>query len=946
MKRPFILCFVLLLGGVPLVAQETSFALDSVLPLDSKLRKGVFDNGMQYYIRVNRRPEQRAELRLVVNAGSILEDDEQLGLAHFVEHMAFNGTRNFAKQELVDYLESVGMRFGPDLNAYTSFDETVYMLQVRTDDSKIFETAFQILEDWAHQVSFESEEIDKERGVVIGEWRSGRGAGARVRDQQFPVLFKDSRYAERNIIGTKEILESFDHDSLRRYYRDWYRPDLMAVIAVGDFDPGVVEGLIRKHFAGLSSPSEPRERWIAQVPDHEETLVSVVADPEISGTSVSIAFKRDPDPEGTVGDYRRSLVETLFYGMVNARLSERSQEADPPFLGASIGGGSFVRSKSVNVLSAGVVQGGLDRGLAALLTEAERARRHGFLESELERHRAEVLRSYEQAYSERDKTNSRRYASEYIRSFLEGEPTPGIEYETELARHVMPGITLEDVNLVARRFLDGSNRVILVTAPQASPDSEPVADRESLLLAFNKAAKADIEPYEDKVSEGPLLAEIPESGRVVERRALTEIEAQEWTLSNGIRVVLRPTNFKNDEVRFTSFSPGGHSLVDDEDHVAAMTATAVLGLAGVGDVDLIELRKALSGKVVRVSASISELTEGLSGMSSPDDLETMFQLIRLYATEPRKSEVAFESFKARMKGMVENRDVQPMTEYRDRIQMIMSQNHFRRRPFTEELLDELDLDRSYAIYRDRFSDLGDFTFFFVGNFELGEIEPLVATYLASLPSSGRVETFRDVGVEPPRGVVEEVVYRGLEDKATVQLIFSGPFEWSRENRYRLSSLGDALGLELRETLREDLGGTYDVSVGASTTHYPTTRYRITVSFNCASDAVGALTEAVFEDIAELKKKGASDDLVAKIAEFQRRQRETQLRENGFWLRSLRFSYYHGEDPAWILRLEEMISGLGPETIRDAAKLYLNLENYATFVLHPTDAEPAAAAAAQ
>ena len=921
---------------------ESLFALDSDIPLDPQLRRGVLENGLRYWVRVNGRPEKRAELRLVVNAGSILEDDDQRGLAHFIEHMAFNGSKNFEKQALVDYLESIGMRFGPDLNAYTSFDETVYMLQVPTDDSEIVAAAFQILEDWAHLVSFDDEEVDKERGVVIEEWRGGRGAGARVQDQQFPVLFKDSLYADRLAIGNKETLESFEYDTLRRYYRDWYRPDLMGVIAVGDFDPEAIEGLIRSHFAGLRDPSEKRERFVAPVPDHEETLVSIVSDPEISRTSVSIAFKGAVEPQGTVGDYRRTLVEGMFYGMLNQRLAERAQEAEPPFLGAGVSGGSLVRSKSVHMLGAGVVEGGLDTGLGALLTEAERARRHGFRASELERQKTNLLRFYETAVAERDKTNSGVYASEYVRAFLEGEPTPGIVYENELAKRVVPGISLQEVDAVAQRFFDLGNRVILVSSPER--DSGPVTDRETLLAAFRAAAEAEIGRYEDRVAEGPLLAELPAAGRIVERLSIAELDLEQWLLSNGIRVILRPTDFKNDEVRFTSFSPGGHSLVDDEDYVAALTAASILGQSGVGHLDLIELGKALTGKVVGVTSSIGELSEGVSGRSSPDDLETLFQLIHLYLTAPRKDQEAFESYRTRMRGAVENRDARPETLYQDRLQAILSQDHFRRRPFTEELLEELDLERSYAIYRDRFKDIGDFTFFFVGNFELEKMEGLVSTYLASLPSTGREETFRDVGVDPPRGVIEETLYRGLEEKARVQIIFTGPFEWTRQNRYDISSMTEALQILLRETLREDMGGTYGVRVGASTRRFPDTGYRLSIGFGCAPEAVADLTAAVFEKIAELKKSGGGEEVVANLSETQRRQRETQLRQNGFWLNTLRFYYYHGEDPRQLLDLDTMVATLSRETIREAAKRYLDEENYVKVVLMPESARPESAAA--
>jgi zinc protease len=942
-KRSAALLAVLLATGVafraaaaPAVSPD-QLALDRLLPVDPAVLTGLLDNGLRYYVRANSKPEHRAELRLVIDAGSVLEDETQRGLAHFVEHMAFNGTRRFARHQLVDYLEGIGMRFGPDLNAYTGFDETVYMLEVPTDDTATLERGLDILEDWAGGVSFEGDEIDKERGVVIEEWRGRRGAGARVQDQQFPVLFRGSRYAERLPIGKVEVLQGAPHEEIQRFYRDWYRPDLQAVIAVGDFDAEKVEQMVRARFSGLRPPPQSRERIEPEVPDHSETLFSIVTDPELTATRVSLAFKRDPEPEARVADYRRSLVEALFFAMLDSRLAERAQEPSPPFLGASASGGSFVRSKEVNMLSASVEEGGLDRGLEALLIEAERARRHGFLSSELDREKTALLRSYEQAWAERDKTESGAYASEYIRSFLEDEPIPGIEFEVELARNLGPGITLEEVNHLAETFLQETNRVVLVAAPEQEGVAKPT--EAALLETFDRVADLEVTPWKDRVGDGPLLAAQLEPAEIVERKHRDDLDLTEWRLENGVRVVLKPTDFKNDEVIFTAYSWGGHSLVTDQEWVPAITADSIAALGGVGKFGLIELQKALAGKVVQVSPSISELMEGFSGGSSPKDLETLFQLVYLYATEPRKDAEAFDSYRARMKGMVENREARPETVYADRVSEIVSQGHPRRRPFTSELLAQLDLDRSLRIYADRFADLGDATFVFVGAFDLGAIEPLVRTYLGNLPAGGRQETFRDVGVEPPRGVIVERVYRGLEEKSQVRILWNGPFEWSRANRYDLGSMTEALSIRLRESLREELGGTYGVSATSSPALYPKPRYDFGIAFGCSPDRVDELVTRVFAEIKRLKDDGVPDDLLAKIKESQRRERETDLEENGFWLSTLRFYDVHHEDPAQILDLETWIAQLDSDSIRDAARRYLDEGNYVEVALLPERMAP-------
>jgi zinc protease len=762
-----------------------------------------------------------------------------------------------------------------------------------------------------------------------------------VQDEQFPVLFKGSRYAERLPIGTVEVLSGFPHSEITRFYRDWYRPDLQAIVAVGDFDAAQVEQTIRERFSSLKAPSQPRERIVPEVPDHDETLFSIVTDKELTRTRVSVAFKRAPEPDATVADYRRVLVEALFFAMLDGRLGERTQEPSPPFLDASASGGSFVRSKDVNMLSASVEEGGLDRGLEALLIEAERARRHGFLSSELEREKTGLLRGYEQAWAERDKTDSRAYASEYASNFLEDEPIPGIAFEVELARRYVPGITLEEVNRLAESFLQKNNRVILVAGPEGEGTVKPTEAQ--LLSTFERVAAMDVPAWTDRVGEGPLLAAELQPGEIVERKHRDDLDTTEWRLANGIHVILKPTDFKNDQVMFSAYSFGGHSLVPDADWVPAITADAVTAMGGVGKFGLIELQKALAGKVVQVMPSIGELTEGFSGGSSPQDLETMFQLIYLYATQPRKDAEAFDSYRVRMKGIVEKREARPETVYGDRVNELVTQGHLRRRPFTTALLDDLDLDRSLAIYADRFADLDDATFIFVGAFDLAKIEPLVRTYLGNLPATPRQETFRDVGVEPPKGVVVERVYRGLEEKSQVQILWNGAFEWTRANRYDLASMSEALSIRLRESLREELGGTYGVSAGASTSLYPRPEYDFAVAFGCAPDRLDELVARVFAEIEKIKSEGVPDDLLAKIKETQRRERETDLKENGFWLQTLRFYDYHQEDPGQILELETWIAGLDSDDIRNAARRYLDTKNYVQVALLPERMAPASVA---
>ena len=907
-------------------------SLDTPLPVGPHVTVGTLDNGLRYYIRVNTRPEDRAELRLVVNAGSVLEDDDQLGLAHFAEHMAFNGTRNYPKQDLIDYLERVGMRFGPDINAYTDFDETVYMLTIPTDTAEVFEAAFQILEDWAHQVSFDDGEIDLERGVVIEEWRLGRGAAARMRDKQFPILFRDSRYAERLPIGEREILETFDYDTVKRFYRDWYRPDLMAVVAVGDFDATHVEQLIRQHFGHIVARGEDRERTLFDVPGHSETLVAVATDAEATTSGVSVYHKQPLREEGTVGAYRQSLVEALFNTMLNNRFFEVTQAPDAPFLGASSGQGRFVRSNGVYFLGAGVQDGGILAGLDGVLTEAERVVRFGFTESEMARTKTNMLRGIERAYAEREKTFSSRYAAEYVRAYLQDEPIPGIEYEYQLYQEWVPGITLDEIDGLAREWLVDRNRVILVNAPEK--EGVTIPSDAQLLAVFDAVKAKEVTPYEDTVTDEPLVASVPAPAEIVDRAYLEAIDLTTWELANGVRVLLKPTDFQDDQVVFRATSPGGHSLVEDEDFIAALTASAVVSQGGVGAFSLIDLQKVLAGKAVRVQPGIFEVAEGISGSASPKDLETMFQLIYLYFAAPRKDETSFRAFRQRVLASLENRGADPGAVFGDSVTVTMSQHHFRTRPFTTEVLREMDLETSYAVYRDRFADASDFTFALVGNFDVDSLAPLIQTYLGGLPSTGREETWRDVNVTPPRGVVRTTVRRGVEPQSQTQIIFTGSQEYSREGSYAMRSMTAVLQTWLRETLREALGGTYSVGVGGGLSRIPRERYQVAISFGSAPERAEELAAVVFQHIDSLKTTGPSEDDIVKVQESQRRSRETSLRSNGYWLNQILEKDRYGSDLLEILTAEEMIDAITPAMVQEAAQRFFDMENFFHGVLLP------------
>ena len=872
MNKTLLLLVTALLTAGPLSAQQ--------LPTDPNVTVGKLANGLTYYIRENHKPEHRAELRLAVNAGSVLEEENQRGLAHVVEHMAFNGTTHFKKQDLVHYLESIGMRFGADLNAYTTFDETVYMLTVPTDTGKALDQGVQILEDWAHGQVFDSTEIDKERGVVIEEWRLGRGADERMRAKYLPVLFANSRYAERNPIGTKENLDTFKHQDLVRFYRKWYRPDLMSVIAVGDFDKAHVEQLIKDRFGSWTNP-DATPRPLYPVPDQDSTRVVITTDKEATVAQVSLYHMLPPDTAKTVADYRASLVQALFGAMLNARLNELTQQPNPPFIGASAGMGSLVRAKNTFALSAGTKDDGILPGFQAVLTEAQRAERFGFTNTELDRAKENLLRGYEQAYAERDKTESGNYADEYINAFLEGEAFPGIANEYDLVKQLLPQISVDAVDSLVHEWLGDRNRVVVVQAPEKPTVKIPT--EQQLRDVFTTVAAEQLKPYEDKVAGTTLVPNPPAPGRITAESRDSATGVVRWQLSNGVRVLLKPTDFQADQVLLRAYSPGGTSLVSDSNFVSAELATTVIGLSGIGDFDVIQLQKALAGKAVEVSPYIDDRDEGFTAQASSKDLETMFQLIYLDATAPRRDTTAFQSLRTRLVALLENQSADPASAFHDTLDAVLSQHNFRSRPFTVALLPEIRLDSALSVYRDRFKDASDFTFVIVGSFSLDSIKPLVLQYLGGLPAAGRKEVARDVGIRPPRGVVQRVVKKGVEPKSTTQLVFTGPFSFTPTSRLALSLMLDILEIRLRDVLREDMSGTYGVDVGFSTQREPVPQYSIGISFGADPARLDSLTRTVFRQIDLLKTKGVTAAEIAKVKETQRREWETNVKRNEYWV---------------------------------------------------------------
>ncbi len=663
------------------------------IPVDPDIKTGQLANGIKYIIRKNSKPENRAELRLTLNAGAMQEDDDQQGLAHFVEHMAFNGSKNFAKSELVDFLESIGTKFGPDLNAYTSFDETVYMLQVRTDSTELLEKGLLVLEDWAGGITFENEEIDKERGVVESEWRTRLSANQRMFNEYLPVMYFGSRYAERLPIGKPEIIRKAPYETVKRFYKDWYRPDLMGVIVVGDIDVNKMEKEIQARFGKLKNPSNPREREYYEVPKHKETFVSVIQDKEAAFTNVQLMYKHDHVPVKTMNDYRQNIVRRLYNNMLGARLDELGQSADPPFNFAYTGYSRDLGDIDTYSSYAMVPEGGGTRGLSVLLEENERVLRHGFTQGELERQKTEILTNMQRALKEKDKTDSRRFASRYVAHFVDGIAIPGIEDEVDFYKLLLPSIQLSEINALAKKWITEENRVVVITGPEKT--GVPFPSEEDVFAILESVSKKDIKPYVDNVSDEPLMAVIPSPAPIKEEKKLDNIGVTELTLANGLKVVLKPTDFKNDEILVSGYSPGGSSLYGDEDYPNASNAARIVDNSGIATFDAPQLQKKLTGKTLRISPYISELYEGFNGSVSPDDLETLLQLVHLYFTKPRKDEAALQSYIAKQSSIFKNIMANPDYWFSDQVAKISYNNHARRGFPTEGQLKAIDLDRAF-----------------------------------------------------------------------------------------------------------------------------------------------------------------------------------------------------------------------------------------------------------
>lgn len=918
------LTFSFSLQAQEVLNKTTTFDATEDIPFNPEVKTGTLSNGLTYYIKNNGKPENKVELRLVVNAGSILEDEDQLGLAHFMEHMNFNGTKNFKKNELVDYLQGIGVKFGAHLNAYTSFDETVYILPIPSDDPEKLEQGFQIIEDWAHNALLTDEEIDNERGVVLEEYRLGKGANERMMQKYLPKMLYGSMYAERLPIGTKENLETFKYESIKRYYKDWYRPDLMAVMAVGDVDVATLEAKIKEHFGRIPAVENPRPRPVFDLPNHKETFIAIETDKEASFSQVQVMFKdrENSKADETLGEYRKSIVEGLFSQMLNNRLEELRNGENPPFVFGSSGyGGTYARTKNAYQSFAMSSETGQMTALKTLLEENERVKQHGFFKGELERAKKDIIARMEKLYKDNDKMESNRVVGEYVRHFLENEPMPGIEWEYNFYQQQLPSIGLDEINALISNYIKDDNRVIVLTGPEKEGVTKVTEQEVRKLL--EDVSNSKLEPYEDKEVAESLITNLPPTGTITDYKKDDTLGTTTLSLSNGAKVTYKVTDFKNDEILFDSFSFGGSSLYSDEDYLATVNANGGLAEAGVNGFNKTEMSKMMSGKIVRVRPGISTYSEGMSGSTTPKDLEDLFQLVHLYFTSLNKDEKAFNSFKEKQKSFLGNMMSNPQTYFSVKMGEFMYGDNPRYSGFpTPEKMDEANYNLAYEKYKERFADASGFHFYFVGNVDEKKLVEFSMKYLASLPSINSNETYKVSDFRPITGMHEKIIEKGEDPKSAVRITYHGPTEYDAKEAHAFKSLAEVLSIKLIEKLREEEGGVYGAGANASISKMPYGWYRFNISFPCGPENVDKLKTAALVEVEKLIAVGPSQKDLDKVKEAQILDHKEDMKQNRFWLNTLKNADYQDKDAKKLFEFEKNVNSLTIADLKKVAEKYL------------------------
>jgi len=910
------------------------------LPVDPQVRYGTLDNGLTYYIRHNAYPEKRADFYIAQKVGSMQEEDNQAGLAHFLEHMAFNGTKNYpGKKTMLNYLETIGVKFGANVNAYTSFDETVYNLNdVPMIREAILDSCLLVLHDWSGFIALKDEQIDEERKVIKEEWRTRSGAQTRIWDKQLPVIFADSKYADRMPIGKMEVVENFPYQTLKDYYHKWYRPDLQGIVVVGDIDVDLVEAKIKTMFADIPKPVNPAKREYFEVPDNEQPIVSIVTDPEAVRTQVNLYIKHDKMPEAmekTEAELVMSVIKSLASSMINDRLNEITQKADAPFTASYAYDGEFFVSKTKDAWTSIALskEGKIDETLASLVRENLRIKKFGFTEAEVERAKANLLKSYENMYNNRNKELNRRYVQEYVRSFIDNEGISGIEYEYDFIKKFAPMLSAQAINMTIQQLIGDKNIIITVTGPEKEGLSYPT--EAELIAVLDAVQKEDITAYVEEVSNEPLIPQLPAAGSVVKTESDAKLGTTIWTLSNGIKVVIKKTDFKDDQILMSSIGYGGTSVIPESDINNANMSSMVPYVGGIGNFSSTDLKKALAGKTASVNANISSWTQGISGSSSIKDLETMMQLTYLYFTAPRKDEGAYSNILDMIKSQLKNMTKEPSYIFNIKATKAMYGDNPRMQQMTAEEAEKLDYDRIIEIYREAFVNPGSFTFTFVGTVDEAVLKPLVEQYLASLPAGDKNATYKKVDTSIRKGKFEDIFDQEMETpKTSVFELYSGTLKRDQKTQICISALKQILDIVYVRTVREEAGGTYGVSVRSSISRIPEGQSTLQMSFDTDHERVATISPIINREINKIAENGPEEADFQKVKEYMLKKFQEDEKLNNYWLSILSTNYFYGEDNH--SNYLSIVNALTPADIKAVTKDLISQGNFIQVIMNPTE----------
>ena len=894
---------LIILSGQWLTVNAQEMQLPPI-PVDPAVRIGHLDNGLTYYIRHNEKPENRVEFYIAQKVGSIQEEPRQRGLAHFLEHMAFNGTKNFPGNEkgkgIVDWCESHAIKFGTNLNAYTSVDETVYNISnVPTDNTAVLDSCLLILHDWSNYVLLEDEEIDKERGVIREEWRSRNSGLLRVYTDAQETMYPGSKYADCMPIGNIDVVNNFPYQDLRDYYNLWYHPDLQGIIIVGDINVDEMEGKVKALFSEIPKATGKPERIYYPVSDNDAPIIYIGNDKEVSTPNVQIFFKHD----ATTNEEKESmayLLQTYMLSMASSMLDERfeemTQQANPPFNGAGSDYGDYFLSKTKEAFNVTVITkaDGIETGLQAALTEIERMKRFGFTASEYERARANYLQRLESAYKERNNTQNANFVNEYVQHFLNNEPIPGIEQEYSIMQQIAPNIPVEAINaLVQQQLIPDNNRVVFIAVPESAVDKCPT--KEQVLNMLNGMSQLQVEAYVDNVSNEPLVSDIPATGKIVKEET-GMYGSTKLTLNNGVQVYIKKTDFKEDEIRMRAVSPGGTTQFDDKDKLEMEVLDDLGSIGGLGNFSQTELTKQLAGKKVTLSASVTSQRETLGGNSSPKDFETMLQLVYLRFQQPRMDADAFESYKTRMKAQLENAKANPLSTINDTISIAMFGHHPRIVMMQPEMVDQINYQRGLDMFADRFADASDFTFFFVGNIDVDAMKPLIAQYLGALPDKQRKEAAIDRKLDILPGTrVKEYAKEMQTPMATTIMVYSGKESYNLRNNVLMDFLTQALDMVFTDEVREKEGGTYGVNSYGSLNKYPHEEAMMQIVYQTDPTKKEKLNTLIDELVKKMAAEGPTAEQMQKVRDYMVKQYNDNQKENSYWISSLDEYYYTGID---------------------------------------------------